>query len=575
MAVKGFPHGGIRDGVYQYRRRVPQKVIELPDKYEELFGSRPFVRESLGTKNYSDALKAAALLEKDFDARVEKALGRQPLPETAVRHVQVTLAALGRVSSDICTKAVLAWRRDIQRANVDVDARDYLEHRLDQFIDERDGSDVNTAVLWGRSPLDYAREVNVKMGFSVSEKSAEFEELVAAVIDGCQQARRSINDLFDGHSVPVAPTSTLIQNFAKATSGAPSSKTFSDVSALHFSTKKLAAKTRAKMKRSQDLFIQLIGDKNINDYTKADVRLFLDHLAERQVGTASNRARPISQGTLQSYVSGISSPFNFAVGRGWVTDGNPALGMRIEDWRDAPSAREVPKRRRFSVDELNAIFQHPWFSGCHSKSKSYRPGDVLLNDMRYWAPVVAIYTGARAAELGGLMLEEIHLKDDAPHILFRCNKYRNTKFELERHVPILDALLRLGFADYVERIRETGADRLFPDWKLPIKDAIDDTFYNWANAKWIRAFNRTVIPAVLPEIAASETRSPVVFHSFRGAFKFMLLGHGNPHLANAVIGHSQDDLDKAYIGNVAPKETYGAFRYADFIDVKIPTRKPS
>lgn len=573
MVSKRFPHVGLRDGTYYYIRRVPQKVKTLPEAWEREFGSRPSVRDSLGTKVYSEALKAAALREEEFDASVQRALGKRSSPLAGVRKTQITAEALGSISSGISRKIALKWRRLILRANIDPSAQDFLDHHLHQFIDQRDLDDMATAVLSGVTPVEYAQKLNADKGFAVSEDSEEFEELVAAVIDGCSEARRAVNDMFDGHSLPVEPKSSLIRNFAKASSSTYESKTFSEVAAIQSSTKNFAAKTRAKMKRSQALFVQVIGDKDVNQYTKADIRLFLDHLAEQQVGNASNQGRPISQTTIQSYLSGISSPFNFASSRGWLAEGNPTCGMRIEDWRSAPNATEVPKRRRFEVEELNAIFRQPWFAGCKSESTSYQPGEVFLNDMRYWAPVVALFTGARAAELGGLMLDEIDLDSEAPHILLRCNKYRNTKFKLNRHVPILDALLALGFAEYVTTVRKSGSDRLFPDWNIPQQDDSDNTYFNWANTKWIRAFNRTIIPAALPHLIKPAVRSPVVFHSFRGAFKFMLLGHGNPHLANAILGHSQDELDKAYIGTVSPKETYTAFRSADFEGLKLPVRR--
>lgn len=546
-------------------------MIALPEAWEREFGSKPSVRDSLETKIYSEALKAAAQRAEQFDASVERALGKPVRSVAPASNTRLTLAALGKISSEICTETVLRWRGDIVRSNISEDGSDYLEHRLNRFIVERDGTDINTAILLGKSSLDYARELNAQMGFGLPENSNEFGELVAAVIDGCQQACRSVNDMFEGHSFPQEATSTLIRQLTKVKQPART-KTFSEVAEIQFSTKSLAAKTRAKMARSQALFIKLVGNKDVNDYTKADIRLFLDHLAEQQVGKATNQTRSISQTTMQSYLSGISSPFNFASSRGWLAEGNPTVGIKIEDWRAKADKMLVPDRKRFEVDHLNAIFQHPWFSGCRSNTVSYQPGEVLLDDMRYWAPVVALYTGARAGELGGLMLDEVQLDEDAPHIWIKRNKYRDTKSKLDRHVPILDALVKLGFKDYVMRIRKSGSDRLFPDWKLPLKDPSNDTHYNWGNAKWIRAFNRTVIPSALPQLANVGTRSPVVFHSFRGSFKFMLLGHGHPHLANAIVGHQQDDIDKAYIGSVSPKETYAAFRHADFENLTIPPR---
>lgn len=572
MPAKQFPHVQLRGGIYQYVRRVPQRVLSRTEAYKELFGGRPTYRVSLKTKIYLEALAAAAVQERHFDALVAKALDEHTPNIACSPKSELNAAALGNVSAQIRNDSVIYWRSLILRANIDDMAREFLDVRLDQFVDDRDNANIETAVLSGRSPVQYAREVNSKLGFFVAEDSNEFAELVAAIIDGCHEARKAVNELFEGHSLPLEPSSSLIRNFAAKTTPKHPSKSFSEVIAIQFSTKNFAAKTKAKMHRSQTLFIEIAGDKDINEYTKDDVRKFLDRLAEQQVGKATGQSRPISRTTMQSYVSGISSPFDFAINRGWRTEDNPASGIRIENWRDAPNGILQPKRRRFEIEELRALFRHPWFSGCYSDSKCYEPGEVLLNDMRYWAPIVALYTGMRAGEIGGLKLDEIRLEDHAPHILVKCNEYRNTKSKLDRHVPVLDALMNLGFADYVAKVRESNSDRLFPDWDLPLQDAANSAYFNWANCKWIRAFNRTVIPSVFPTMASSGGRSPVVFHSFRGAFKFMLMRHGPSHLANAILGHSQDDLDKAYIGSVAPGDTYAAFKSADYDSLAIPSR---
>jgi integrase len=573
MSTKSFPHVIRRGDVYQFHRRVPQEVIDRPGAYQAIFSGRPFFRRSLRTKIYSDALKAAAELEEQFDQLVARALGRGSSLAPFGGKRELTAAELGKISSDICSEIVRDWRISILRANIDLDAREYLDRRIDQFIDHRDSSDVAAIALLGQNPVDRAVLINTQSGFFVAEKSNEFAELVAAVTDGCVAAQKAVSEMFAGNSLPQEPASTLIRSFAKSNRPKQGSKRFSEVCDVQMSVKKFAAKTRAKMRRSQALFVKLVGDKEVNDICKADVRNFLDHLSSQQVGTRTDLDRPISQTTMQSYLSGISSPLNFAASRGWLTEGNPALGMRIEDWRATPNSLKTPDRRRFSVQELNTLFEYPWFKGCVSDARCYEPGSLLLTDMRYWAPVLALYTGARAGELGGLRLEEIHLDDEAPHIWIKCNKYRNTKSKLDRHVPILDGLIQLGFVEYVRKLRTAGEDRVFPDWKLPLKDDVNDAHYNWANTKWIRAFNRTVIPSALPNSVTSGSRSPVVFHSLRGAFKFMLLEHGSPHLANAILGHSQDDYDRAYIGSVSPKETYAAFHYANFNGLVIPARK--
>jgi integrase len=412
------------------------------------------------------------------------------------------------------------------------------------------------------SPRERAAEINASWGFALEEGSDEFAELVLAVKDGCVAGRRGIQDIFEGKSLPDEPTSTLINRFGSSKTK-KRTKLFSELTAEHRRSGTFADSTRVKMKRAHDFFIRVVGDKRIGDLTRDDVRSFLDVLSKEEVGAGSGRARPITRETVQSYLTQISSSLTWAIDRGWMSDPNPAKGFKVGQW--ASSADPKERRRRFSVAELNRLFEHPWFAGCEEPNQPYRPGNFQLDDMRYWAPVMALYTGARAAELAGLRVADNHLDAAHPHLLLHPNEFRRIKSGEHRHVPILDALFTLGFREFVDRRRSTGAERLFPEWEKPKSG-------KWASAKWIKAFNRTVIPAVFPEAASKGHKSPLVFHSFRGAFKMLMLNGGKRHLANAVIGHTQDDLDKSYIGLISPAETYAEFHALDFVGLKVPTR---
>lgn len=134
------------------------------------------------------------------------------------------------------------------------------------------------------------------------------------------------------------------------------------------------------MKRAHDFFVNVVGDKPIDDITRDDVRSFLDTLSKQQVGAASGRTRPITRETVQSYITQISSSLTWAIDRGWMSDPNPAKGFKVGQWASSSAPQE--KRRRFSLSELNALFEHPWFAGCEASSRSYRPGSFMLNDMR-------------------------------------------------------------------------------------------------------------------------------------------------------------------------------------------------
>jgi len=189
--------------------------------------------------------------------------------------------------------------------------------------------------------------------------------------------------------------------------------------------------------------------------------------------------------------------------------------------------------------------------------------------MRFWAPVLAAHTGMRAGELAGLMLSDIQLEGPYPHFHLRANELRGLKSGIDRYVPVLDILYELGFERYVAARRTAGDNRLFPDWTFPGRsDREVEGSSSWSNSKWIRAFNRTVLDQALPGVRDDVFRSPVTFHSFRGSFKTLLSSVDAGIYTNAVMGHSQDALDRAYLAKQRPEDLCPKFRSLVYPSVK-------
>lgn len=137
--------------------------------------------------------------------------------------------------------------------------------------------------------------------------------------------------------------------------------------------------------------------------------------------------------------------------------------MKTEAFAKTANKAIMPDKRRLQISELNAIFAHPWFTGCRSATETNKPGQFRLTGAEFWVPIVALFTGCRAAELGGLKVSEVMMEGPCPHLIIRDNEYRRTKSKRTRRVPVLDALIAMGFPAYVHRIRAGGHDRLFPD----------------------------------------------------------------------------------------------------------------
>ena len=564
MAKKSATYIVLRGNIFQYRRRVPQAVINQPEAWHRYFGGSPMYRASLNTDDYACALERGAEEQRKFEEKVNLATRREPAGKLRVARAP-TAMDLGDVAQEIRDRIALRWRNSIKSALVNEVAADALAIKIQYEIEEYRPFDPSAGP--DQDEIEYAREYNRKWGFNVDESSDDFGELILAVRDGRTQGRQDGCDLLGGKSLPDASSSTLISRFGRK--AASSAARFSEVISEQRRVSNFSKKTLQKADRAQRLFIQLNGDKPVDLIIADDIHRFIDAIATQEVG---NTGKSVTQATVQSYLTQISSPLAFAVERRWLVH-NPAAGHKIKNWVAPSDPIKTPAKKPFTTEELNKVFSYFWFTGCESARQSHAPGPELLNDMRYWAPVLALYTGARAAELGGIKLNEIIL-GPVPYFVIQPNEYRRTKSGKSRIVPMLDALIELGFLNYLSRIKASGSDRLFPDWDCPVErdGTAEEEQTRWSNSKWIRSFNRTVIPQVVPPQNAQAQRSAVTFHSFRGSFKSLLIRSGSEKKANAIIGHSETALDKAYLISVTPEDLHREFHNACYEGLVLPAR---
>ena len=99
-------------------------------------------------------------------------------------------------------------------------------------------------------------------------------------------------------------------------------------------------------------------------------------------------------------------------------------------------------------------------------------------DHKYWFPLVSLYTGARPRELCQINPQvDTGERDGVAYLLISAETEADDKVTKSvktgeaRHVPIHPELERLGFLDYLKRIKGAGARRLFPGFGVHKGDA--------------------------------------------------------------------------------------------------------
>ena len=160
----------------------------------------------------------------------------------------------------------------------------------------------------------------------------------------------------------------------------------------------------------------------------------------------------IAPATINNHLSKLGAIVRHGRDKGWIA-GNPMSDLEVPDPIDP-----ADKRDPFSVEQLNLIFaREPWSDG-GAKMRD-RPS-------RYWAPLIAAFSGARLTEICGQRVDEMIVEDGvhAFHFRHRPND-RSIKNGKSRKVPVHPELLKLGFWDFVEEVRAEGREHLFSDVK--------------------------------------------------------------------------------------------------------------
>lgn len=134
------------------------------------------------------------------------------------------------------------------------------------------------------------------------------------------------------------------------------------------------------------------------------------------------------------------------------------------------------KQRALTVPELQVLIEGPQFAAIAAG-----PQHACM----YWFTVLALFTGARPRELCQAN-PQVDFGQEGGHWYIDLTEHtaagkgieKTIKTGEERRIPLHPELIRLGFPEYVERLKASGKDRLFPSFRVkkgnPFEAAGDD-----------------------------------------------------------------------------------------------------
>lgn len=317
-----------------------------------------------------------------------------------------------------------------------------------------------------------------------------------------------------------------------------------------------AERTRGDYATSLRYLDQLSGGKPVGELTTADIRAFKDGLLRaprsfrQKLGTDNiveairqNESRnlpTIDPRTIrEKYLSNVKTFIRWCADSGIVA-GDIAKTVTVA----APKGRNGGRRKRhpFSQLHIERMLAAPLFATCRGSNRILEPGPVAVRDHRFWAPLLALFTGMRSNEIGQLTVNSLERHHDrwflrvteAPDPDDPDLDARDLKnAPSERLIPLHGKLAAVGFPDYVADIKAEGRVRLFPAWEPDSKG-----FYSGTMSKW---FNRTLLGGL-------EMKSPTLsFHSFRHTFKDALKRAGiGDEDRKILMGHAANSVSEGY-----------------------------
>jgi integrase len=230
---------------------------------------------------------------------------------------------------------------------------------------------------------------------------------------------------------------------------------------------------------------------------------------------------------------------------------NPAEDVRIIAGKK-PKGQKT--RRPFRQEELERLFSAPLYTGCQSVHRRYEFGDRVLQDAKYWLPILGFYTGCRLGELVQLRLSDLRLDGQIPTISINedhedgADPKHVKSLAGIREVPLHPDVMGLGFAKFVadRRKRKKAGGRLF--WEFPYGS---DGQASTVASKWFARFKSSV----------GLTDPTIVFHSFRHNAEDAFRNAKQPqYVIDRIIGHSDAATSAGYGEGISLETAYEAVK---------------
>ena len=203
---------------------------------------------------------------------------------------------------------------------------------------------------------------------------------------------------------------------------------------------------------------------------------------------------------------------------------------RLIDTETARRGTRVP----FTQDELKALFASTIWNGCRRPFHEEMAHQKRLTPWKYWCPLIALFSGLRREEVARLRKDDFDTSNGVWLLRIQATYDRRLKSKAAiREVPVHSTLIALGLRDFVDGLSSKAP--LFPD--LRPTGAYKE--YGEQLGKWFRTYRQT-----------RGLYSPHAdFHSFRHSFVSGLRDAGVAvDLIALLVGHEYGGVTASVYG---------------------------
>jgi integrase len=305
-----------------------------------------------------------------------------------------------------------------------------------------------------------------------------------------------------------------------------------------------------------DLFLRICGDKAMEAYTSEELQECVEVMATLPPNINKNPKyrdktideilamkyeNTVAENTLKKRMDWIQILFEWALKGDYVSK-NRADGLTF---RKKKGKKDNEERDPYEKSDLDRVVN----SLCYDPARPER----------FWVPIIGPHSGMRLDEICQLYVDDVKYDDyGIPYFDINAELDKSVKNDVSwRCIPIHPILIKLGFLEYVEKLRKEGKVRLWEQLKWRKKGGYGKDF-----GKWYQDFNRYYI----------TKDKKKVFHSFRHNMEdIMKKLRIEEVLRNDILGHANKGEGNARYGKNCPvllmREVFDMIDYG--IDVEI------